>query len=123
MFEGMFGRSSSSSSSGGTGGIDLSDMLGGMFGSSSFDNLPSMRGFNFKQDTSSSDYEYSQQQQQQQYSAASRLPPFEKPFECTLEELFTGCKKRYKVSENVIDTMTGQRRTISHTYEINVKPG
>jgi DnaJ homolog subfamily B member 4 len=134
MFEGMFGRSSSGGggSDDSAAGFGLNDMLGGMFGSPAFDNLPSMRGFNFKQDSSSSasssgqqyEYEYSpQQQQQQQYARSASLPPLERPFDCSLEELFTGCRKRYRVTDTVADPLTGRPKAVSHTYDIAVKPG
>jgi DnaJ-class molecular chaperone len=125
MFEGMFGRSSSGSSGGSDDsaaafGFGLNDMLGGMFGSPAFDNLPSMRGFNFKQDSSSSSS--SGQQYDYEYSPASKLP-LERPFDCSLEELFTGCKKRYRVTDTVADPLTGRPKSVSHTYDIAVKPG
>jgi DnaJ homolog subfamily B member 4 len=124
MFEGMFGRSSSGSGGGSddsAAAFGLNDMLGGMFGSPAFDNLPSMRGFNFKQDASSSSSS-SGQQYEYEYSPASK-PPLERPFDCSLEELFTGCKKRYRVTDTVADPLTGRPKSVSHTYDIAVKPG
>jgi len=57
-------------------------------------------------------------------SASSNVPPkaLEQPFACSLEELSTGCVKRFKVSDSVVGPL-GQRVPIVATFEIEVKPG
>ncbi|CAM9336928.1 unnamed protein product [Chrysoparadoxa australica] len=103
MFEQMF-RGAGMICEGG-GGMGLSDVLGGMFGSSTFDDLPSMKGFHFGKKT-----------------GGSSKKTLERPVQCSLDELYSGCTKRFKVSQNVADAF-GQKHPVSNVYEVNVKPG
>jgi len=48
---------------------------------------------------------------------------FEKSFSCSLEELFSGCTKKLKVSVPVQDGFGIGSQRISKVYEIKVKPG
>lgn len=50
-------------------------------------------------------------------------PPVEKEFWCSLRELYTGCEKKMRVTDNVVDHATGRTQRVSHVYRIAVKPG
>jgi hypothetical protein len=47
----------------------------------------------------------------------------EVPLTLTLEELYTGCTKKRKVTRHIVDGATGQRVPVEEVLEIPVKPG
>ncbi|CAM9920572.1 unnamed protein product [Discosporangium mesarthrocarpum] len=122
LFESIFG--------GGGGGVEgfaggnISDLLGGFFGSSTFDDLPSMRGNGLDGMEGRG-----RGRRRSGAGAATGLgggrggAPVEKVFSCTLRELSKGCEKKLRATDTVVDPVTGQTRAVSHVYHIAVKPG
>eukprot|EP00742_Colponemidia_sp_Colp-10_P001028 GILJ01001114.1.p1 GENE.GILJ01001114.1~~GILJ01001114.1.p1 ORF type:complete len:201 (-),score=33.68 GILJ01001114.1:267-821(-) len=51
-----------------------------------------------------------------------RAAPIEKPFACTLEDLYQGCTKKMKVTKTLMDA-SGQRTPVEKILTIEVKPG
>ena len=107
------------------GGGDMGDMLndlmqqlfgggggrGAAFGGGSFGGNPYMQ----------------QQQQQQQQYAQTPPRPIEQTFSLTLEELFSGCRKKFRVRDTlrVAGPGTGSqgRIPIEETFAVQVQPG
>ncbi|KAG5178115.1 hypothetical protein JKP88DRAFT_270573 [Tribonema minus] len=110
MFNAMFGGGSGAGAEGGAGG--LGDMLGGMFGSSTFDDLPSMQGLRFGAGGgggSSARAPFA--------GPEAALPPTERALDCTLEELYTGCTRRLRVTDSAGGAPA------SAVVEVRVRPG
>ena len=51
-----------------------------------------------------------------------KVPPIKRTIGCTLEELYTGCNKRMKITKSIQDE-SGRRSMAEKILEINVKPG
>ena len=47
--------------------------------------------------------------------------PIEQPFQCTLEELVSGCEKKYRVRDSM--SIGGRRALIESTFRVKVQPG
>lgn len=120
MFEQMFGGAADQEDESFFG---LGDILGGLFGSSSFDKLPSRRGFSSQ--GASRDRKESNNKRQPPGTSPARPAAklYEFPVECTLEELFSGCVKKRRVSQVLSDPQTSRPYEVSKVYEIKVKPG
>jgi len=56
------------------------------------------------------------------HSPRKKQPPITTTFKVTLEELFTGCKKKMKVTKNLLD-QSGKTTPVEKILEIDVKPG
>lgn len=66
------------------------------------------------------------QQQHQQHSAGpagGKPAPAVYPLRCTLEELYTGCTKKIKVTRKLIDPQTRQPTPAEKIISVTVKPG
>lgn len=53
----------------------------------------------------------------------SHSPPSQVPLSLTLEELYSGCTKRRKVTRNIVDGASGKTLAVEETLEIPVKAG
>ncbi|XP_025690671.1 uncharacterized protein [Arachis hypogaea] len=42
---------------------------------------------------------------------------------CTLEELYKGCRKKLKISRNVVDELGSKLKCVEETLKIDIKPG
>lgn len=111
-------RSFPFSAGGGMGGmnVDMSEMLNDMMGQLFGGGQQSSGVGSFGGGTSGRSW--------RRPSASSNVPPkaLEQPFSCSLEELSTGCIKRFKLTDSVVGPL-GQRVPIVATFEIEVKPG
>ena len=90
LFGGMGGM-------GGMGGFDFGDMGGDPFGFGGFGGMGGMGG--------------------RRQRRAQPPPPMEVNVNCTLEQLFTGCTKKLKITRNI------NGRDDAKVFEIEVKPG
>eukprot|EP00163_Fabomonas_tropica_P012201 TRINITY_DN23476_c0_g1_i1.p1 TRINITY_DN23476_c0_g1~~TRINITY_DN23476_c0_g1_i1.p1 ORF type:complete len:358 (-),score=105.50 TRINITY_DN23476_c0_g1_i1:131-1204(-) len=52
-----------------------------------------------------------------------KAPPVVHDLSCTLEELYTGCTKKLKVSKKLYDEASGKLIPTTKVLEVNVKPG
>ncbi|CAM9489724.1 unnamed protein product, partial [Phaeothamnion confervicola] len=115
---GMGGGMGGGGRSGGSGGISLADLF---FGGAGMDDLPSMRGMNFggrSTGASATGPGGRAGPGVGRSPAASGNPqPVERPVEFTLEELFSGCTRKLKVT----DKIKGSR--VSRIVEVTAKPG
>lgn len=107
LFEGFFGDGFGSMGGGGS----ASNVFDNLFGAPLFDDASGMRGMG------------SGDRRRTRRSYASRAPPVEKDFWCSLRELCEGCEKKMRVTDEVIDPRTGQSRRVSHVYRLVVEPG
>jgi len=55
-------------------------------------------------------------------SGPRKQPPIKRRFACTLEELYTGCVKKMKITKTIMDE-SGKRVNAEKILTINVKPG
>uniref|UniRef100_K3WPE3 J domain-containing protein n=1 Tax=Globisporangium ultimum (strain ATCC 200006 / CBS 805.95 / DAOM BR144) TaxID=431595 RepID=K3WPE3_GLOUD len=54
---------------------------------------------------------------------ASKAQKLKRQLECTLDQLYTGCTKKLKITRKVFDQATQQMREEQKILEVNVRPG
>ena len=119
----MFGGGGSNMGGGsgaGFGGIDLSELLSGLMGQRPGQQRSAPRGpFGFDSGFGGSGLGQGMGQTQQRQKVYTR------PFRCSLEDLADpkGRKKKFKVTNPVINPMTGESVTEQRVYTVDVKPG
>ncbi|KAL3659622.1 hypothetical protein V7S43_015298 [Phytophthora oleae] len=104
IFEQFFGTSNLHEAEG-------SDPMASMFGGMGFGGMPGMRSSGF-----GGRDPFSQQRQPRAQQLKSEL-------EVPLEQLYTGCTKKLKITRKVHDPSSNQMREEQKILEINVKPG
>ena len=94
---------------GGMGGLGGMGGMGGMGGSSP--GFGGSRGSRFRQ------------AEARERASTPEATIVEKPLEVTLEQLFTGMKKKLKIKRKTLDNTTGKRKMEEKVLEIDVKSG
>jgi len=52
-----------------------------------------------------------------------KAPPIKRTFQCSLEELYTGCTKKMKITKTITDSNSGKKVPVEKILQIDVKPG